>query len=232
MLPLFIALLVSIAIICAALQRMRKSHNALRERFVADDALMSIDITEEDKYLYFLIIDMFVQNLQRDPTEEELLDNFSRLKTNEITMHDVYNRIVGSDEYYMMNPSRPVPDLKEPNAPRVSDYDIVYAMLLEEMPEEKDIFYEKSDNKGFMSYVLSKYVAFDRDLERTREFVRRTPEYADARSDMARSARSDMARSDMARSDMARSSSSDTVYTDRSDTVSYTHLTLPTLLRV
>ena len=217
MLPLFIALLVSIAIICAALQRMRKSHNALRERFVADDALMSIDITEEDKYLYFLIIDMFVQNLQRDPTEEELLDNFSRLKTNEITMHDVYNRIVGSDEYYMMNPSRPVPDLKEPNAPRVSDYDIVYAMLLEEMPEEKDIFYEKSDNKGFMSYVLSKYVAFDRDLERTREFVRRTPEYADARSDMARSARSDMARSDMARSDMARSSSSDTVYTDRSD---------------
>ena len=188
MLPLFIALLVSIAIICAALQRMRKSHNALRERFVADDALMSIDITEEDKYLYFLIIDMFVQNLERDPTEEELLDSFSRLKTNEITMHDVYNRIVGSDEYYMMNPSRPVPDLKEPNAPRVSDYDIVYAMLLEEMPEEKDIFYEKSDNKGFMSYVLSKYVAFDRDLERTREFVRRTPEYADARS--SRSSRS------------------------------------------
>jgi len=217
MLPLFIALLVSIAIICAALQRMRKSHNALRERFVADDALMSIDITEEDKYLYFLIIDMFVQNLDRDPTEEELLDSFSRLKTNEITMHDVYNRIVGSDEYYMMNPSRPVPDLKEPNAPRVSDYDIVYAMLLEEMPEEKDIFYEKSDNKGFMSYVLSKYVAFDRDLERTREFVRRTPEYADARS--SHSSRSDMARSDTTRSDMARSDT--TVDTSRSDTSRY-----------
>ena len=180
MLPLFVALLVSIAIICAALQRMRKSHNALRERFVAEDALMSVDITEEDKYLYFLIIDMYVQNLERDPTEEELLDNFTRLKTNELTMHDVYNRIVDSDEYYMLKPSRPVPDLKEPNAPRVSDYDVVYAMLLEEMPDEKNIFYEKSDSKGFMSYILSKYVAFDRDIDLTREFVRRTPEYMDA----------------------------------------------------
>lgn len=180
MLPLLIALIAAIVIVVWIVYRARTAHRVLMETFRAEDESMRPDITEEDKYLYFLIIDMYQKNLRREPSEDELETHFSNVKHKKEKMADVYEHIVDSDEFKRLQNPADTDDKMPVTAPSQStkDFEVVKRILEELIPNTK-IYYERN-NRLYVDFIVAKYVAFDRDVDRLRAYIMGTPEYAEA----------------------------------------------------
>lgn len=178
MLLLLVLLILCIFILCWVALRSRQCHKSLLESFKAEDELMHHDISEDEKYIYFLIIDLYQKNLNRDPHEEELKAHFESIRSNDRPLSDIYNEIVSTEEYNMLHNEDSNHARVHSTKQDVDDYDFVHTTLMEMMPEQQKIFYEKND-RTYTTFLVSKYREFGRDKVQLKKYIVRTPEYAE-----------------------------------------------------
>ena len=178
MLLLLVLLILCILILCWVALRSRQCHKTLLESFRAEDDLMSHDISEEEKYIYFLIIDLYQKNLNRDPDEDELKAHFESIRRNDNTISDIYKNIVDTEEYNRLHKAESKHGSVYNTKQDIDDYDFVHTTLMEMMPEQQKIFYEKND-RTYTTFLVSKYREFGRDKAQLKKYIVRTPEYAE-----------------------------------------------------
>ena len=178
MLLLLVLLILCIFILCWVALRSRQCHKSLVESFKAEDDLMHHDISEDEKYIYFLIIDLYQKNLNRDPHEEELRAHFDSIRSNDRPLSDIYNEIVNTEEYNLLHNEDSKHGRVHSTKQDIDDYDFVHTTLMEMMPEQQKIFYEKND-RTYTTYLVSKYREFGRDKVQLKKYIVRTPEYVE-----------------------------------------------------
>lgn len=178
MLLLLVLLILCIFILCWVALRSRQCHKSLLESFKAEDELMHHDISEDEKYIYFLIIDLYQKNLNRDPHEEELRAHFDSIRRNDRPLSDIYNEIVSTEEYNLLHNEDSKHGRAHSTKQDIDDYDLVHTTLMEMMPEQQKIFYEKND-RTYTTFLVSKYREFGRDKVQLKKYIVRTPEYVE-----------------------------------------------------
>lgn len=176
---LLVLLIVCIFILSWVAIRSRECHKRLVEAFRAEDEFMRHDISEDDKYLYFMIIDLYQKNLNRDPDEDELYAHFDQIRGREKPLSVVYQDILSSDEYERLHTDQGTEGSLYSTKQNIHDYDAVYETVMETMPEQQGTFFEKNNQMSYVTFLVAKYRELGRDKVALREYILRTPEYAE-----------------------------------------------------
>lgn len=149
-----------------------KIHKKLIESF-KDELYM--DLNEEDKQLYFSIIDTYELLLDRDPSEDELNFEFNEIKTKKHNLIDLHNNIKESMEYKRLN------DIQQNTAYAsttsnndIQDYNLIVHTLKELMPAS-----ETEDDPIYIEFLVMKYRGMNKDKNKLVTYLKKTPEYKD-----------------------------------------------------
>ena len=149
-----------------------KIHKKLIESF-QDELYM--DLKEEDKKLYFGIIDTYELLLDRDPSEDELNFEFNEIKTKKHNLLDLHNNIKESMEYKRLN------DIQQNTAYAsttsnndIQDYNLIVHILKELMPAS-----ETEDDPIYIEFLVMKYRGMNKDKDKLIKYLKKTPEYQD-----------------------------------------------------
>lgn len=172
MIYILFTLIIFLSIICYMNMRSTSIKNKLIENFENE---LYMDISEDDKQLYYTIIDTYELLLDRDPSEDELNYDFDQIKTNKSNLVDLHNKIKNSLEYKRLNDTQTNLASVPPGANNdVQDTQLVMSVLRELMPQSEPEY----DNL-YIDYVVMKYRSNNKDKDKLIEYLKKTPEYAD-----------------------------------------------------
>ena len=147
-------------------------HNRLIEKFENE---LHMDLSEDDKQLYYTIIDTYELLLDRDPTEDELNFDFDQIKTNKSTLVDLHNKLKGTMEYKRLNDVQFNSAIAPTDANNdVQDYQLVSTVLKETMPLD-----ETERDPLYLDYLVLKYRSLGKDKSKFTNYIKKTPEYND-----------------------------------------------------
>ena len=152
-------------------------HNKIIEKFNEE---MYIDMSGEDKDMYFKIIEVFNNNLNRSPSIDELYSEFKKIKnnkktyetlTNQLKNSDEYKNILNGDEYFNAYHS-----VEEKSDNDFIDEKDVKQLLSELMPlhDIEDVY----DEQNF-SFLIMKYRSMNKNNDKFKNYILLTPEYKD-----------------------------------------------------
>lgn len=174
MIILVVVLFLTIIALCVFNYKSNKLHNKLVESFEEDSNSIEL-ISEDDKTLYFSIIDTYELLLDRDPYEDELNLEFNDIKTNKSDLFKLHNKLKNSPEYRRLN------DLQNNEAYAatdtnndVQDYDAVVTILKETMP-----LVEEHEDPVHIEFLVMKYRNMEKDKSKLTKYIKKTPEYQD-----------------------------------------------------
>ena len=171
-LVLLFFVLVSIVIIIYKYVSFMKLHNNKIVEGFKDE--LYFDLSEDDKKLYFSIIDTYQLVLQRDPSEEELNIYFTKLKNNKMTLPDLFKKLRSSTEYTQLNDIQENTNFTSTTVNNdVQDYQLVVNELQKLMPENKEL------DPVYIDFLIMKYRGYDKNLDKFRKYIIDTPEYSD-----------------------------------------------------
>jgi hypothetical protein len=176
MLSLLVLLIICIFILTWVALRSRECHKRLLETFKAEDEMMRHDISEEEMYIYFLIIDIYRENLNREPTEDELYAHFDQVRSRQKQMSQVYQEIVTGEEYRLLHSDQGTQGSVYSTKENIEDYDTVHAMVLELMPQNLGI-YSETNRKNYINFLVAKYRELGHDKVALKKYIQKTPEY-------------------------------------------------------
>jgi len=149
-----------------------KIHKKLIESF-KDELYM--DLSEEDKQLYFSIIDTYELLLDRDPSEDELNFEFNEIKTQKHSLLDLHNNIKKSMEYKRLNDIQQNTEFASTTSNNdIQDYNLIVHTLRELMPTS-----ETEDDPIYIEFLVMKYRGMNKDKDKLIEYLKKTPEYQD-----------------------------------------------------
>ena len=152
-------------------------HNEIIEKFNEE---MYIDMSSNDKHLYFKIIENFKKNLNRSPSIDELYSEFKKIKNNKKTFGELTKQLKNSDEYKNMlegdeyvNAYHPV---EEKDDKDFIDEKDIKTILSELMPlhDIEDIYDENN-----ISFLIMKYRSMNKNKDKFMNYILLTPEYKD-----------------------------------------------------
>ena len=152
-------------------------HNQTIEKFNEE---MYIDMSMDEKALYFKIIETFKKVLNRSPSVDELYSEFKKLKNNSKTHEmlmkqlknsDEYKKILKGDEYFNAYHS-----VKEKKNKDFVDEKQIKKVLKEIMPliDVDDLYDDKN-----LPYLIMKYRSMNRNHDEFKNYILLTPEYAE-----------------------------------------------------
>ena len=168
---LFFVLLSIAIIICKYVSFMKHHNNKIIEGFKNE---LYFDLSEDDKKLYFSIIDTYQLILQRDPSEEELNMYFTKLKNNKLTLPDLFKKLKSSSEYIQLNDIQENTSFTSTTVNNdVQDYQLVVNEIQKLMPENKEL------DPVYIDFLIMKYHGYDKNLDKFRKYIIDTPEYSD-----------------------------------------------------
>lgn len=169
---ILILFLIISSVLCYINMRTTSIQNKLIEKFENE---LYMDISEDDKQLYYTIIDTYELLLDRDPTEDELNFDFDQIKTNKSTLVNLHNKLKGTMEYKRLNDVQFNSAIAPTNAHNdVQDYQLVSNVLKETMPLN-----ETEQDPLYLDYLVLKYRGLGKDKTKFTEYVKKTPEYKD-----------------------------------------------------
>jgi hypothetical protein len=174
MIILVVVLFFTIIALCVFNYKSKKLHNKLVESFEENSNSIEL-ISDDDKTLYFSIIDTYELLLDRDPYEDELNLEFNDIKTNKSDLFKLHNKLKNSPEYRRLN------DLQNNEAYAatdtnndVQDYDAVVTILKETMP-----LVEEHEDPVHIEFLVMKYRNMEKDKSKLTKYIKKTPEYQD-----------------------------------------------------
>jgi hypothetical protein len=168
---IFFILLSSIVVLYKYFIFMKKHNAKLVESFKDE---LYIDLSEDDKKLYFSIIDTYQLVLQRDPSEEELNIYFTKLKTGKMNLPDLFNKLKKSTEYKQINNVQENTNFTSTNVNNdIQDYQLVLNELKKLMPESKE------HDPVYIDFLIMKYRGNDKNIDKFKKYLISTPEYSD-----------------------------------------------------
>lgn len=172
---LLVILFFSIIALCVLNYKSDRLHRKLVESFKEEEDSTIELLSEEDKTLYFSIIDTYELLLDRDPYEDELNLAFNDIKTKKSDLMKLHNKLKTSPEYRRLN------DLQSNEAYAatdthndVQDYDAVVKVLKDTMP-----LVEHTEDPVHVEFLVMKYRSMEKDKDKLAEYLRKTPEYQD-----------------------------------------------------
>jgi hypothetical protein len=169
MLLLLIFFIIAICIVLFYYIQTKKFQKKIIEQFYEDE---TYNLTEEDKQLYFSIIDTYQMLLERDPSEDEINLDFNDIKTNKIDTTNLYTRLLNSSEYKRLNDIQDNSAFAPANAKNdIQDFTEVSMLLDSIMPENKE------KDPIHLEFLLMKYRSMNKDKDKFTTYIKDTPEY-------------------------------------------------------
>lgn len=169
MLLLLIFFIIAICIVLFYYFQTKKIQKKIIEQFYEDE---TYNLSEDDKKVYFSIIDTYQMLLERDPSEDEINLDFNDIKTKKIDSTDLYKKLLNSSEYKRVN------DIQDNSAfaPATAKNDIQdfteMSMLLDSiMPENKE------KDPVHLEFLLMKYRSMNKEKDKFTTYIKATPEY-------------------------------------------------------
>lgn len=169
MLILLIFFIIAICIVLFYYFQTKKFQKKIVEQFNEDE---TYNLTEEDKQIYFSIIDTYQMLLERDPSEDEINLDFNDIKTKKIDTTSLYTRLLNSSEYKRLNDIQDNSALAPANAKNdIQDFTELSMLLDSIMPENKE------KDPIHLEYLLMKYRSMNKDNDKFTKYIKDTPEY-------------------------------------------------------
>lgn len=169
MLILLIFFIIAICIVLFYYIQTKRIQNKIIEKFYEDE---TYNLTEEDKQIYFSIIDTYQMLLERDPSEDEINLDFNDIKTKKIDTTSLYTRLLNSSEYKRINDIQDNSALAPANAKNdIQDFTELSMLLDSIMPENKE------KDPIHLEYLLMKYRSMNKDKDKFTKYIKDTPEY-------------------------------------------------------
>ena len=169
MLILLIFFIIAICIVLFYYIQTKKFQKKIVEQFYEDE---TYNLTEEDKQIYFSIIDTYQMLLERDPSEDEINLDFNDIKTKKIDTTSLYTRLLNSSEYKRINDIQDNSALAPANAKNdIQDFTELSMLLDSIMPENKE------KDPIHLEYLLMKYRSMNKDNDKFTKYIKDTPEY-------------------------------------------------------
>ena len=169
---IFITFFIISIIFCYYNIKTTSIQNQLIENFENE---LHMNLSEDDKKLYYSIIDTYELLLERDPSEDELNYDFDQIKTNKITLVDLFNKLKNTMEYKRINDIQFNSAIAPTDAHNdVQDYQLVGNLLKEIMPLN-DVDYDPLH----IDFLVLKYRSVDKDKNKFIKYIKKTPEYKD-----------------------------------------------------
>jgi hypothetical protein len=151
-----------------------KAAKAIVESFIETDSYL-LELNDDDKELYFEIIDKYNELLDRDPSEDELNYQFDQIKTKKTNLNKMGEKIEETMEYKRFKDIADMSSFQaSPVSNDVQDYNEVINMLNELTPKV-----EEQRDPIFIDYLVIKYRGFKKNKDAFKEYYKKTPEYED-----------------------------------------------------
>lgn len=154
-------------------------HNQTIEKFNEE---MYIDMTTNDKKIYFKIIDIFNNILKRSPSIDELYIEFKKITKNNESIDNLHNKLKKSEEYKNIvdgneyyESYEKIKTKTKKNADSLDEQSIK-KILQDIMPLlDLDDLYDKKH----ISFLIMKYRSMNKNVNEFKNYILSTPEYSD-----------------------------------------------------
>jgi DNA-binding ferritin-like protein len=169
-----IFLIIAMLLLSVYNMKQSKATKAIVESFIETDSYL-MELSEDDKKLYFSIIDKYNELLDRDPSEDELNYEFDQIKTKKTNIDKVGEKIKETMEYKRY---KDIADMSgfhgAPASNDVQDYTDVVNILNELTPKV-----EEQRDPVFIDYLVNKFRGFKKNKEAFTSYYKKTPEYSE-----------------------------------------------------
>lgn len=169
---LILLIIISLFIVLYKYFKFMKVHNSNVIETFKDE--LYYDLSDEDKTLYFSIIDTYQLVLQRDPAEDELNTFFTKLKQGKMTLPELFTKLKASVEYKQLNDIQENTSFTTTDVNNdIQDYQQVLNELQTIMPKNDE------HDSVYIDFLIMKYRENDKNRDKFRKYLISTPEYSD-----------------------------------------------------
>jgi hypothetical protein len=138
-----------------------------------DDSFIELD--QEDKEVYFSIIDKYQLLLDRDPYDDEIQYAYTSIKNKTMVIEDIDLKIKDSQEYKRFTNVQDNMYAPTTVSNHIQDNNEVMSILRSLMPNVDDSQYDSA----YLEFMIMKYKGFDKNKDKFKSYVKNTPEYSD-----------------------------------------------------